>query len=441
MKFYTTSKISENMHETPEGYLVCVGVAIARTGEMIYGPDETPLEVGPDGKVIVRREADEVFRPETIASFEGKSVTILHPTDFVDPKNWANLTKGVMQNVRQGEGDQKDDLIADLLITDSEAINLVKNGLREVSCGYEAEYTQTGEGRGLQTKIIGNHLALVEQGRAGSTYAINDHKGKGLSMKLKEKIRTIFAKAQDEAMKVADEAGEGKKDDAKKDDAKDGDKSYSMDDVMQAVKDLGEKVAAFGKKDDSKDADKDDAKKDDAKDDDKKDADKKDDSKDADEGEESLSDRLKKLEAAVAKLLESKAEASDEDAEGEADESEDDDFEESTMTGDTASRMEILAPGFKSKAKDAKFQALATAYKTKDGKIAIDQISGGKLPAKDSPIVDTIFIAASELLKVSRASELGKTKTRDASDVTETAKGPVTAEMLNEINAKHYGKK
>ena len=113
------------MHETPEGYLVCVGVSIARTGEMIYGQGETPLEVGADGKAIVQRNSEEVFRPETIASFEGKPVTITHPPDFVEPKNWAELTKGILQNIRRGTGIAENDLVADLLITDKEAISLV----------------------------------------------------------------------------------------------------------------------------------------------------------------------------------------------------------------------------------------------------------------------------------------------------------------------------
>src|SRR4051812_19813956 len=99
MKFYTTSKISEHIHETPEGYLVCVGVPIARTGEMEYGPGETPLESGPDGKVIISRDPDEVFRLQTMASFEGKAVTIMHPTEFVSPENWKELAKGSIQNI------------------------------------------------------------------------------------------------------------------------------------------------------------------------------------------------------------------------------------------------------------------------------------------------------------------------------------------------------
>jgi hypothetical protein len=427
MKYYTTSKISENIHETPEGYLVCVGVPIARTGEMVYGEDETPLEAGEDGQILINREAEEVFRPETIASFEGKSITITHPEEFVDPKNWKELTKGILQNVRRGEGDSENDLIADLLITDVVAIDLVKNGLREVSCGYEAEYTQTGEGRGIQTDIVGNHLALVDQGRAGSAYAINDHKGESkMSAKIFEKLRKkLGAQVVDAAIE------EAKKDDAPAKD--DGEKVVSMDDVMKAVKDIGEKVAALGKKDDA--PAKDDAEK-------KDEPAKKDDAPAKDDGEASMEDRMKALEAAVAKLSEKKADAGDDGEESEeGEESEDDDFEESTMTGDAASRMEILAPGFKSKAKDAKFKALETAYKTKDGKAAIDSINGGKLPTADAKNVDTLFIAASEILKVSRASELARTKTRDAQIGDSPAQGAMTAEKQNEINAKFYGKK
>ena len=451
MKFYTTSKISENIHETPEGYLVCIGVPIARTGEMVYGEGETPLETDDEGKILIDREEDEVFRPETIASFEGKPVTITHPTEFVDPKNWSRLCKGVLQNVRRGEGENKNDLIADLLITDQVAIGLVKNGLREVSCGYEAEYTQTDEGRGLQTKIIGNHLALVEQGRAGSAYAINDHKGKG-AMKFKEKITAIFARAQDEAMKVAeDAAGEEKKDDKKDDKAKDvstmGSKSApaevkatdvgAYDELTKMVKDLGEKIAAMAKPADaSTEPTENEPAKVDAKD---------------DEVASSLEDRMKALETAVAKILEGqsmddKADGDEsEDADEEDGESEDDDFEESTMTGDTASRIEILAPGLKSLGKDikeAKAKAIKAAYATKDGKTIIDSLTGGKAPElKDEARVNTLFIAASELLKHSRQSELSSTKqVRDSiSDVQ--PKGYKTAEQMNEFNAKHYGLK
>lgn len=432
---------------TPEGYMVCIGVPIARTGEMVYGEGETPLETDEEGQVLIDREEHEVFRPETIASFEGKPITITHPTDFVDPANWSRLCKGVLQNVRRGEGENRNDLIADLLITDQVAIGLVKSGLREVSCGYDAEYTQTDEGRGLQTKIIGNHLALVEQGRAGAAYAINDHKGKG-AMKFKEKITAIFARAQDEAMKVAeDAAGEEKKDDKKDDKAKDvstmATKSApaevkatdvgAYDELTKMVKDLGEKIAAMAKPADASTKTTENMPAEvEAKD---------------DEVATSLEDRMKALETAVAKILEGQSMDADEDMESEdADEddgeSEDDDFEESTMTGDAASRIEILAPGLKSTGKDAKAKALKAAYATKDGKAVIDSLTGGKAPElKDEARVNTLFIAASELLKVARQSELSSTKQVRDSNSDVQPKGYKTAEEMNEFNAKHYAVK
>lgn len=432
MKFYTTAKISENMHETPEGYLVCIGVPIARTGEMVYADGETPIDAGKDGTVLVNREAEEVFRPETMASFEGKAITILHPTDFVSPSNWSQLAKGVLQNVRRGTGEQKNDLIADLLITDSVAINLVKNGLREVSCGYEANYTQTGEGQGIQSHIIGNHLALVDQGRAGSSYAINDHKGKGPRMKMKEKIKAIFARAQDEAMEVANDAAEEGKE--KKDESKDEDKKgYGMDDVMKAVKDLGEKVSAMSEGKKGKDASTQPSENEPAK------VDAKD-----DDVAPGLEDRLKKLEMAVAKILEgmSDKKVGDDDDGGDEmtdEDCEDDDFAESTMTGDTKSRVEILAPGLNASGKDIKAKALLAAYATTDGKSVIDQFTGGKRPdLKNEKLVETLFIGASEVLKTRRTKEFSATKTHDFQSSVGTPAGAMTAEKMNEINQQHY---
>jgi hypothetical protein len=55
-----------------QGFLLCKDVGIARTGQQVYGPGQTPLEVGADGTVIITREASEVFRAETIASGNGR---------------------------------------------------------------------------------------------------------------------------------------------------------------------------------------------------------------------------------------------------------------------------------------------------------------------------------------------------------------------------------
>lgn len=439
MKFFTTSKISENIHETPEGYLVCIGVSIARTGEMEYAPGETPLEPGPTGMVIISREADEVFKPETIASFQAKAVTIQHPSSFVSPDNWAQLSKGVLQNVRRGTGEQANDLIADLLITDSLAIELVKNGLREVSCGYEAEYLQTGVGRGTQKNIIGNHLALVDEGRAGSAYAINDHKGKGSAMSLKEKLKAHFHKAHNEAIEIAETADKAACDAPKEKDMG-GVMVTGYDEVMKAVKDLGEKISAMAPK--SKDASTEPTEnmpaKVVAKD---------------DEVAPGLEARMAKLEAAVSKLLEMQSMNGDADP-GDVDGGEmaedddmgmegemvgDDDDQFGSMTGDGASRVEILAPGMKASGKDIKVKALKAAYSTTDGKTVIDQFTAGSIPDfKNEKFVEVLFTAVSEILKSTRSKELSKARTHDFRSNIGQPEGVMTAEKMNEMNAAYY---
>ena len=447
MKFFTTSKISENIRETPEGFLVCLGVSIARTGEMVYGVGECPIEPGPDGRVVITREAAEVFRPETIASFQAKAITILHPDDWVNPRNWMKLANGNVQNVRRGDGEQENDLVADLWITTDKAITLIKNGLREVSCGYEADWLETGVGRGMQKNIIGNHLALVAQGRAGAAYAINDHIGE-VKMKVGEKLKAIFARAHDEAAKAVE-------DDVQPSVASGGagvvTPTAGYDELIKMVKDLGEKIGAMAPKPADAAA-----------------VDPKpivvptvDEPAPAVQAP-SMEDRMKKVEDALAKLMsvgdEKKdddkkdaddAAACDEDGDEdeEAEEVEDDGEEvEGEMVGDSAdvsdlaSRVEILAPGLKATGKDAKVKALTVAYATKDGKSIIEKFTGGKEPNfKDINLVETLFVGTSELLKVKRNSELaGSKKVRDAG--TEISV-PKSAEELNKMNEKFYSAK
>jgi len=196
-RFYTTGDIGEKRSTTPEGFLVCHDVPIARTGQQLYLSSEVPVEDAGNGEVRIDRPPSEVFRPETIASFEGKAVTVEHPNDFVTPDNWQQLAIGTVQNVRQGDGMQDDLLIADLVITDASAIKYVNESLPEVSAGYEARYEQTEPGRGVQRDIVGNHVALVERGRAGPRCSIQDRKPT-MKPTLWERLMTAV-KAQDAA--------------------------------------------------------------------------------------------------------------------------------------------------------------------------------------------------------------------------------------------------
>lgn len=262
-RFYTTENLGAKRSTTPEGFLVCQDVPIARTGVQLYlqdelmGEDGTPLvEGGPDGLVRVDRLPEQVFRPETIASFEGKAVTVEHPEDFVNPSNWQQLAIGTVQNVRRGEGIQNDLLIADLVITDEGAIAYVNKSLPEVSAGYEAGYEQTEPGRGVQRDIVGNHVALVERGRAGPRCSIQDQETtmtkKTVKRSFADRIRAAFMSkdaeaaeqlAQEAEDEEAEESAEAKAEREKKEKANTGDalgqilaKLKSMDEDIQELK-------------------------------------------------------------------------------------------------------------------------------------------------------------------------------------------------------------
>lgn len=170
MLAYYGTKISPHMTDTPEGYLICHDVAIARTGDMVYRASELQLEGDPDRPVTVRRYAEDVFDPAAVASFEGKDVTAGHPAESVGPANHAAYSKGHVQNVRR-EGEK---LVADLLVKDAALISDIKNNvIREVSCGYRCSYAREGD-HYRQGNIRGNHVAVVPRGRAGREVAIKD---------------------------------------------------------------------------------------------------------------------------------------------------------------------------------------------------------------------------------------------------------------------------
>ena len=103
MRYHTQSRLSEHMFETPEGFLLCPGVAIARTGPQPYAADEVADDVEGFSDVgVMLRDEDEVFDSEAMASFEGKPLVIDHPDEDVNPDNWKELAVGHVQNVPGG---------------------------------------------------------------------------------------------------------------------------------------------------------------------------------------------------------------------------------------------------------------------------------------------------------------------------------------------------
>ena len=84
---YYGSKISDNLTKTPEGFLICHNVPIARTGQQLYLGSETPFKELPSNDTVkIVRHPEEVFSKATLASFEGKPVTDDHPLEDVTHK-------------------------------------------------------------------------------------------------------------------------------------------------------------------------------------------------------------------------------------------------------------------------------------------------------------------------------------------------------------------
>ncbi|VVE41183.1 hypothetical protein PMO31116_04129 [Pandoraea morbifera] len=411
MRFYTTQKLGPKRSLTPEGFLLCEDVPVARTGVMEYVQGEVPVEAGLDGLVRISREPDEVFRPETLASCVGKPVTVDHPDEFVNPANFSELAKGSMMNVRQGTGEQSDLILCDLLITAADAIKAVQEDeIEEVSLGYEADYEQVSPGRGVQRNIVVNHVAIVPRGRCGPRCAIGD---KEPEMKTKDskpakkrtwldRVRTAF-KAQDaEALEEALEEGQT------------ADEDESETEEERKKREAAEKDGKTG---------------------------------------DALGQILKRLKAMDADIQElKKAAAQDDDDEDDDDGSQtgdgDGDLTEAVpakktseegveiFTGDAAAhimaRAEILSPGIKLPTLDAKMstkdraaalckcqrKALDNAYQTEAGKAAIDPFLGGRTADFDAmPMasVHAAFTGAAELMKARNNSGAGASKvtTRD----------------------------
>ena len=254
MKAFYGARFSPHMTKTPEGFLVCHSVPICRTGMQEYTPQELGVADDGGGFLKVYREEDEVFKPAAVASFEGKPVTDDHPPVGVDASNYASYTKGTVQNVRRGNGADRDKLICDLVVYDAALIAKIDAGKREISCGYECKYIERDDGTYCQMDIIGNHVAVVEEGRAGHDVSIRDAKTKpegGKKMVKKGSIlhRMFAAFAKDaepeevrEAARAVDEAEGGDPAETQQTTI---DKDVQA--IMDAMEALSAKVDAFQK--------------------------------------------------------------------------------------------------------------------------------------------------------------------------------------------------
>ena len=172
-------RITTKREYSDEGFLK-VPARISRTGIQEYLASEMGLnDREPTDIIRVWRPEEEVFSDVSMKSFENKPVTNNHPPELVNASNYKDYSVGFSSADVTRDGM----FVSTLLhISDAEAIKLVESGKVELSNGYisdiewEQGITPDGENYdAIQRNIRGNHIAIVERGRAGSSCRVADN--------------------------------------------------------------------------------------------------------------------------------------------------------------------------------------------------------------------------------------------------------------------------
>ncbi|MGX7129305.1 DUF2213 domain-containing protein [Enterococcus wangshanyuanii] len=158
----------QDFKETDGGYLTISACPITRPGVFPYRRS--------DGGVSMEAKLpEELFSSATVVSANAKPMTDDHPNEPVTIDNYSKYAKGMTHN----DATIKDNKLAiSFTITDSDTIKKIRDGKRELSIGFQADVKQEqGIYDGMhydsvQRNMRINHIALVDEGRAGPEVAI-----------------------------------------------------------------------------------------------------------------------------------------------------------------------------------------------------------------------------------------------------------------------------
>lgn len=188
---------------TDEGFLQ-VPARISRTGIQDYLAVEMGLsDREPTDIVKVYRPEEEVFADNSLSSFANKPVTDNHPPELVNAKNSKQYSVGF-----SGPEIMKDGMFVKALlnVTDEDAIKNIESGKVELSNGYTCDIdwtpgvTPDGEQYdAIQRNIKGNHIAIVERGRAGASCRVADNLPTGNEVLMKITIDGVDYEVSDQA--------------------------------------------------------------------------------------------------------------------------------------------------------------------------------------------------------------------------------------------------
>ena len=154
--------------ETADGRLIVDGY-LTRSGVFQYRDAS--------GQVRMEwRPPEEVFSEDSLQSFAMAPVTDNHPSVELTAANMREHAVGSTGETVRKDGDH---VAAPLVIYDAPTVAKVRGGKVELSCGYfaDVEYTSgtTPDGihyDAIQRNIRGNHVAIVDRGRAGPSAKI-----------------------------------------------------------------------------------------------------------------------------------------------------------------------------------------------------------------------------------------------------------------------------
>lgn len=179
-KFKSINHAQDKKEVDPNGYWYLYDNPITKVGVFPYLGRQISPELEPDRIYYVYRPAEELTRPETMASFKLKPLIDEH--EMLGRQFTPAEEKGIHGTLGEDvKYDKAKETVTNNLIVYSEAMkNAIEKGKKELSLGYKCRYDLIpGEYKGqhydaIQRDIYLNHIALVDEGRMGHEVRIMD---------------------------------------------------------------------------------------------------------------------------------------------------------------------------------------------------------------------------------------------------------------------------
>jgi hypothetical protein len=159
------------------------------------------------------RPPEEVFRSDSLETLRQVPLTLDHPSEGDGMLTAENAKQYTVGNVGYGYQDYDGYYVqGPVLITDKAAVDAVEKGKTEVSCAYTADMDETpGEWMGqtydaVQRNIKYNHVAIVDEGRAGSSVRIKLDAKDAIQIETPRKENTMKVLIENNSHDISDAA-------------------------------------------------------------------------------------------------------------------------------------------------------------------------------------------------------------------------------------------